>query len=149
MTPEQILDRLLTLDPALGLERYYGERAVFYNPGRAAPLGVIFASVKDRDGPNDRAAQLSRPGVFRLAFGMPPATFARLFGAVPARPQKGRVVALSGHDLTRLDELTPHPVYAWMSWVQVLSPSRARFDALRPLLLESLELVRGRWKSRA
>ena len=127
-------------------EPYYGERAVFYNPGGAAPLGSIFASVKDRDGPNDRAARLSRPGVYRLAFGLPPATFARLFGEVPARPPKGEVVTLSGHDLTQLDELTPHPVYAWMSWVQILAPSAARFAALRPLLDESIDLARAKWR---
>jgi hypothetical protein len=60
----------LALDPALTLQRYYGERAVFYNPGRAALLGVIVASVKDHDGPNDRRANLSRPDVYRLAFGL-------------------------------------------------------------------------------
>jgi hypothetical protein len=148
MTPERILDDVLALDPALRRERYYGERAVFYNPGGAAPLGVILASVKDRDGPNDRAAELSRPGVFRFAFGMAPATFADRFGGVPARPPKGEAVALPGHDLTRLGELMPHPVYAWMSWVQILCPSPAQFEALRPLLLESLELAKARWRRR-
>ena len=147
--PEELLRELLGLDPDLGLEAYYGERAVFYNPGRAAPLGVIFASVKDRDGPNDAAARLSRPGVYRLAFGLPPATFARRFGSVPARPPKGAAVALPGHDLTRLGALTPHPVYAWMSWVQVLSPDAACLASLRPLLAESLALVRERWERRS
>jgi hypothetical protein len=146
--PEEILRELLTLDPALGRERYYGEQAIFYNPDAAAPLGVIFASIKDRDGPNDRAAALSRPGVYRLAFGLNRPTFARRFGAVPARPAKGAVVALPGYDLTRLDELTPHPVYAWMSWVQILSPTAARFASLEPLLADSLELTRERWARR-
>jgi hypothetical protein len=61
MAPETILRDLLALDPGLQRERYYGEQAVFYNPGRMAPLGVIFASIKDHDGPNDRRANLSRP----------------------------------------------------------------------------------------
>jgi Family of unknown function (DUF6194) len=147
--PEQILRELLTLDPALRRERYYGERAIFYNPDRAAPLAVIFASIKDRDGPNDRAAALSRPGVYRLAFGLTRPTFARLFGSVPARPARGEVVALPSYDLTRLDELTPHPVYAWMSWVQILSPTAPRFALLQPLLAESLQLARERWSRRS
>jgi hypothetical protein len=46
--PEQILRDLLALDPTLRRERYYGERAIFYNPGGVAPLGVIFAAIKDR-----------------------------------------------------------------------------------------------------
>jgi hypothetical protein len=146
--PEEILRELLALDPALRRERYYGERAIFYNPDGAAPLGVIFASIKDRDGPHDSAAALSRAGVYRLAFGLTRATFARLFGAVPARPAKGAVVALPGYDLTRLDELMPHPVYAWMSWVQILSPTAPRFASLAPLLAESLELARERWSRR-
>jgi hypothetical protein len=146
--PEQILRELLALDPALRRERYYGERAIFYNPGGEAPLGVIFASIKDHDGPNDRAAALSRADVYRLAFGLTGATFARLFGAVPARPPKGAVVALPGHDLTRVDELMPHPVYAWMSWVQILSPTAPRFASLQPLLAESLDLARERWSRR-
>jgi hypothetical protein len=86
--PEEILRELLALDPALRRERYYDERAIFYNPDGAAPLGVIFASIKDREGPNDSAAALARAGVSRLAFGLTRATLARLFGAVPARPAK-------------------------------------------------------------
>ena len=41
--------------------------------------------------------------------------------AVPARPRKGAVVAGPGYDLARLDALMPHPVYAWISWVQLVS----------------------------
>jgi hypothetical protein len=146
--PEEILSGLLGLDPDLTRETYYGERAIFYNPGRAAPLGVIVAAIKDRDGPNDKSAALSRPGVYRFAFGLPTATFVERFGEPPARPPKGGVIALPGYDPTRLDELMPHPVYGWMSWVQILSPTEARFESLRPLLDESLELGRARWKRR-
>jgi hypothetical protein len=41
IAPEEILRRLLTLDPGLRLERYYGERAIFYNPGGVASLGGV------------------------------------------------------------------------------------------------------------
>ena len=149
LSPGQALDRLLAFDGGLRLEAYYGERSVFYNPGGAAPLGVILASVKERDGPNDAAARLSRPGVWRLAFGMPAEAFAERFGQMPARPPKGRAVALPGWDLTRLDQLTPHPVYAWMGWVQILSPSRASFERLQPLLAQSLDRARERWHYRS
>jgi Family of unknown function (DUF6194) len=146
--PEDLLSELVALDPAMTLQRYYGERAVFYNPGRAAPLGIIVASVKDHDGPNDRRAHLSRPDVYRLAFGLSRATFAGLFGDVPARPPKGGVVALADHDLTALDELMPHPVYAWMGWVQILNPTAESLDSLRGLLTSSLELARDKWRRR-
>jgi hypothetical protein len=148
LSPGETLDRLLAFDGELRLEAYYGERSVFYNPGGVAPLGVIFASVKERDGPNDAAARLSGAGVWRLAFALPAEAFAARFGAVPARPPKGRAVALPGWDLARLDELAPHPVYAWMGWVQILSPSHASFERLQPLLAQSLDLARARWHDR-
>ena len=146
--PGEILSDLLGLDPDLALERYWGERSVFYNPGRAAPLGVIFASVKDHDGANDSSAELSRDGVYRFAFGVSRATFAERFGEIPARPPKGGVVDLPDYDPTRLGELMPHPVYAWMCWLQILAPTAGELDALRPLIAESLELARERWRRR-
>ena len=146
--PEAILRVLLGLDPGLRRRAYYGERSVFFNPGDARPLGMIFASVKDRDGPNDATSELSRPGVFRLAFCLGGAEYADRFGAVPPRPAKGGVVDLGGYDPARLHELTPHPVYAWMRWVQVLSPTPDGFRALLPLLEVSLAAVKDRWRRR-
>ena len=143
--PEDALRQVQALDPHLRREAYYGERSVFYNPGGVAPLGVIVASVKERHGPNDSAARLSRPGVYCFAFGMPRDAFVERFGGPPRRPPKGAAVELPGFDVTRLDELVPHPVYAWMCWVQVLSPRKATFDGLGPLLAASLDLARARW----
>jgi hypothetical protein len=74
LEPAQILGDVLRFDPALRCEPYYGERALFYNPGGRAPLGTIFCSIKDRDGPNDKASRLSRPGVYRFAFAISEAT---------------------------------------------------------------------------
>ncbi len=148
LEPEEILTGLLGLYPGLRRERYYGERALFYNPDGSAPLGTIFCAIKDRDGPNDKASGLSRPGIFRFAFEMSDATFKRHFGRPPRRPPKGELLELRGHDVTRLDVLAPHPVYAWMRWVQILAPTAGRLEALRPLLAESIELVREKWQRR-
>jgi hypothetical protein len=146
--PEEILSDLLGLDPGLRLEPYWGERSIFYNPEREAPLGVIVASVKDHDGENDRSAGLDRPGVYRFAFQMESDAYDERFGATPPRPPKGGVVALPGYDPTRIGELMPHPVYAWMRWVQILSPTAAEFEPLRPLLGESLEVAKLKWGRR-
>ena len=146
MSPGEALDRLLAFDGELRLEAYYGERSVFYNPGGSAPLGAIVASIKDRDGPNDKAAKLSRPGVYRFAFQLGEDDYVRRFGPVPPRPSKGRAVDLAGLDLTCLGELAAHPVYAWMRWVQILSPTREQYEALKPLLLDSLESVKAKWR---
>lgn len=147
--PATILRDLLALDPDLRQEAYWGERSIFYNPGGAAPLGVIFASLKDHDGENDSSSELSREGVYRFAFGMGRESYAQRFGERPGRPPKGGVVDLPGYDPTRLGELMPHPVYAWIGWVQILAPTAAQISSLGPLLDESLELVRAKWRRRS
>ena len=146
--PEEILADLLALDAGLKRQAYYGERSVFYNPGASAPLGAIVASIKDRDGPNDKAANLSRPGVYRFAFQLTEDDYVRRFGPVPPRPSKGRAVDLAGLDLTCLGALAPHAVYAWMRWVQILSPTREQYEELKPLVLDSLEIIKTKWRKR-
>ena len=146
--PDEIIRELLGLEPALTVERYWGERSIFYNPGRQAPLGAIWASIKDHDGENDHSAALSRDGVYRFAFQLSRPEYERRFGAVPRRPPKGGVVEIPDYGPTRLNALMPHPVYAWMTWVQVLAPTRARFESLQPLLAQSLDVVRKKWERR-
>ncbi len=146
--PEEILRDLLGLDPGLRRKRYWGEQSLFYNPGGVAPLGAIFASIKDHDGANDRSANLSRSGVYRFAFCLAPATYGDMFGDPPKRPPKGGVVALPDYKPTRLSEVMPHPVYAWMRWVQILAPTRDAFESLRPHLDDSFELVKAKWNRR-
>ena len=147
MTPDSILERLQALDENLVPTAYYSERSLFYNPGSSAPLGVIFASLKDHDGPNDKSSNLTRPGVYRFAFQMPATRYADHFGAPPPRPPKGGVVEYP-FDPSELDRVLPHPIYAWMRWVQVLCPSRSTFDSLQPALDESLDSVRAKWRRR-
>ncbi len=71
--------------------------------------------------------------------------FRELFGPRPPRPAKGGVVA-TVHD-TKVDTLIPHPVYAWMGWVQVLSPSPRIFAGLRPLFAEAYDAVVAKYPS--
>jgi hypothetical protein len=84
----------------------------------------------------------------RLAFCLTPDRFAERFGQRPRRLPKGGFVDLTGYDLTRLGELLPHPVAAWMRWAQILSPSRPPYESLKPLLAESLEVVKAKWTQR-
>ncbi|HEX5608877.1 MAG TPA: DUF6194 family protein [Solirubrobacterales bacterium] len=144
---EEVLKRLQALDHDLTLRPYYSEEAILYNPGEAAPFGVIFATVKDHDGPNDKASDLSRAGVYRLAFQLSRAEYEDRFGPLPARPPKGGTIA-TDLDLQALDLLTPHPVYGWMRWAQVLSPRAATLRALEPLFEEALVVVRQKWSRR-
>ncbi len=136
MTAEETIAALVDRFEGLTPKASWGETSLFYNPGLALPNGVYFCTVKDHDGANDSASRLDRPGVFRLALGLPVARYEALFGPRPQRPSKGGTVT-TGHDFTTLDVLVPHPVYAWMGWAQILNPTRASFDQLQPMFDEA------------
>jgi hypothetical protein len=144
--PAIIDDLCATLDGVVP-KASWGETALFYNPGRTLPNGVYFCTFKERDGDNDRASMLTREGVFRVSIGVSPATYVARFGPRPARPAKGGVVN-TGHDFAALDVLTPHPVYAWMGWVQILSPTASRYAALRPRNEEAHRLAVAKFGGR-
>ncbi len=145
VTAEEIIAAINDRFEGLMPKSSWGETSLFYNPGRALPNGVYFCTVKDHDGANDTSSKLDRPGVFRLALGLPAARYEALFGPRPRRPAKGETVA-TGHDFTALDVLMPHPVYAWMGWVQILKPSRASFEQLQPMLDEAHRAVVGKFE---
>ena len=117
----------------------WGETAFFVNPDGRLPSGSYFATIKEKDGDNDKASNLDRPGVFRLNFGPGRKAFESLFGVPPARPAKGGIIS-GMWDFTAADQLMPHPVYGWMSWMCILNPTRASFDTVEPLL----KLAHGR-----
>lgn len=133
MTPDEVTGALVAAYPGLVPKETWGETSLFYNPGRALASGAYFATIKGHDGENDRASALDRDGVFRFSFGLAPATYKTLFGPRPPRPAKGQAVS-TGHDFTALDKLSPHPVYAWMGWVQILCPTEQSWAELKPLL---------------
>lgn len=141
LTAEALIQRITREFQDLVPKATWGETSLFYNPGNALKNGVYFATIKEHDGENDKASQLDREGVFRLSFGVPPATYEQLFGPRPPRPDKGGVVP-TGHDFTALNELMPHPVYAWMGWVQVLTPTARTMRGLTPLLTEAYDKAR-------
>jgi hypothetical protein len=115
----------------------WGDTFFIYDPHRDldAKHRLPFATIVTKDyGDFDRASNLNRPGVFRLNIGVGKETFRSLFGDT------------TDHDFTALDRLMPHPVYGPQSWVCVLNPSAATFDAtVRPLLAEAYDLVVGRY----
>jgi hypothetical protein len=82
-----------------------------------------------------------------LNIGISKLTYRSLFGQQPSRPHAGGVVD-SGHDFTAIDQLIPHPVYGWMSWVSVLNPSAATFEAVKPLLWGAYRLAVDKFAKR-
>ena len=147
MTADDIISSVLERFSGATEIASWGERSVFHNPGGALPRGTYFLTIKERDGPNDRASQLDRKGVFRVNFSVDKPSYERLFGPKPARPPKGGVVD-TGHDFTLLDQLSPHPTYAWMGWLSVLNPSIKTFEELQPLIEESRQRAVAKFKQR-
>ena len=131
----------------VSLANTWGETALFYNPGKRLPRGIYFATLKDHDGANDKASALHRPGVFRLSLGLPRGDYVSRFGPMPLRPGKGGVV-LGPWDFTALDQLSPHPIYAWMGWVAVLNPSHSTLAALSPLFDAAFDKARHGFRKR-
>lgn len=147
MLPETIVAEVCHSLAGVILKKAWGETALFYNPEHTLPHGVYFCTLKQSDGENDRASRLDREGVYRLSFGLPMNAYSTLFGQKPPRPAKGSAVN-TGHDFSQVDVLMPHPVYAWMGWVQILSPSASSLEALRPLIVEAHQAARERFEKR-
>ena len=125
----------------------WGDTFFSYDPDRdlEPKYRLPFATIVTKDyGDFDRASNLNRPGVFRLNIGVSKDTYHSLFGPQPP-PLGASGVVDTGHDFTDLDHIMPHPVYAPQSWVCVLNPSEATFQAVRPLLAEAYELVVRRY----
>nr|QGT51488.1 hypothetical protein Unknown280_1800 [uncultured Spirochaetaceae bacterium] len=147
MTPEVVLKYCLdTFDDVIEVNSW-GERGIFYNPGNVLKRGVYVLTVKKKDGENDRASCLDREGMWRLNIGVRNSTFLSLFGELPAHPKKGGVVDMP-FDFSAADIVMPHPVYAWMGWICVLNPSAETFERIKPLIQESYEYAKEKFRKR-
>jgi hypothetical protein len=136
VTPEEISQCICDKPRGVVPKASWGETSLFYSPGRVLPNGIYSCTIKQNNGENDKASNLDREGVFRVAIGLKSKTYVRLFGQKPACPSKGGIVA-TGHDFTKLNALMPHPIYAWMFWAQIFSPSRDKFANVFPLIEEA------------
>lgn len=124
-----------------------GEKGIFYNPGKKLKRGVYVLTIKEKDGENDRASNLSREEIYRVNLGVRKNTFTALFGKTPKRPLKGGIVEMD-YDFTEIDRLLPHPVYAWMSWICILNPSEKSFEKIKPLIFEAYECAKEKYLKR-
>lgn len=145
MNPEQILDYCLNALSGTVLVESWGERGIFYNPGKVLKRGVYVLTIKEKDGGNDKGSNLDRKGIYRVNIGVRKSTFKELFGSVPTRPAAGHTVNMD-YNFTVLDKLLPHPVYAWMGWISVLNPSKQTFEQLRPVIQEAYEFSTEKFK---
>lgn len=144
---EDIISFCLSEFDGLVVDKNWGERGVFYNPDKRLPKGVYVLTFKEKDGANDKASNVNREGVYRLNLGVSKNTFTEMFGVIPKRPLAGEIVS-TGHDFTALDQITPHPVYGWMSWIAVLNPSYDTFVKLKPLIAEGVSLAEIKYQKK-
>lgn len=144
---QDITEYMLKTYPGVKVSRNWGEKGLFYNPNNALPKGIYVLTFKEKDGPHDKASSLDRTNHYRLNLGISKESFRSMFGAVPARPAAGEVVA-SGHDFKQIDTIMPHPVYGWMAWIAVINPSAATFAKLQPLIDESVTMAKLKFAKR-
>jgi len=111
----------------------YRERSFFYNPDGSLQKGIYMATIKESDGPNDKASNLGRLGIYRLSIGIGKKEYKNLFGIIPKRPSKGNIINLD-FDFKSLGIFMPHPIYAWMGWIGIKNPTKSNMDLLKHLL---------------
>ena len=147
MTLEEVQRWLLARYSGLVAHQTWGETSLFYNPTGNEARGTYTFTLKEKDGPNDKASNLSRPGVFRLNFSLTKPTFTRIFGPPTQRPRAGGIID-GNYDFEALNTLVPHPVYGWSAWVAILNPDGKQLEELQPLLDESYTSAQQRFKKR-
>lgn len=147
MLPKDIQKYILTNFKGVIPKSTWGETSFFYNPSKLLPNGVYFCTIKEKDGENDKASNLSRENVFRFSFGISKQSFENFFNIKFKRPPKGKIIE-SKFDFNKLDFITPHPIYGWMSWICILNPSKDSFDDIKTFLDESYNLAKDKFDKR-
>ena len=136
MQPNEIVENIVGTFEGVIPKSSWGETSLFYNPGKVLPNGVYFCTIKEKNGDNDKSSNLDRDGVFRLSIGISKESYESKFGIRPKRPSKGSIID-ADHNFSELNILMPHPIYGWMSWVQVLNPKKETYNMIFPLLTEA------------
>jgi hypothetical protein len=147
MEDKQILEYCRIHLPGTVLVQSWGEKGIFYNPNQVLKRGIYVLTIKEKDGDHDKGSNLNREGIFRVNIGLRRATFMKMFGILPKRPNAGEIVDMP-YDFTTLDMILPHPVYAWMGWVSILNPSEQTFEQMKLLIQESYEVAIEKFRKR-
>ena len=133
MQPKEIIEIIEGRFEGVVPKFSWGETSLFYNPENKLPNGVYFCTIKESDGDNDKSSNLDRSGIYRLSIGIGKDVYEQLFGARPKRPGKGGIID-TGYDFAENNVLMPHPIYGWMSWVQIINPTESKFNEILELI---------------
>ena len=136
----------LTAGPENGApEVAWGDSFFYYDPDDSIPADrrMPFATIVVKDYPGfDTASNLDRPGVFRLNLALGRARFAELFGFTPAEFAAHQ----DAFDVTALDRVIPHPVYATQGWASVLVPDSQTKDQVAELIAHAHHRAKDRYR---
>ncbi len=147
MTKDQIIEEVQNNFNGLVKNTNWGEVGLFYNPVNKLSKGIYLLTFKEKDGANDKSSNTDRNGVFRLNLGISKETFFELFGERPKRPKAGQIIDMP-YDFAVLNEIMPHPIYGWMSWICVLNPTKETFKKLFPLIEEGYNLALKKYEKK-
>ncbi|KUP04524.1 hypothetical protein Q73_15475 [Bacillus coahuilensis m2-6] len=147
MKPKDIIQYVLQSYEGTVRHPNWGELGIFYNPEDKLTKGVYILTIKLKDGPNDQASNLNSDGVYRLNVAIEKDTFVKKFGSIPKRPLAGQTIEMDVN-FAATDEIIPHPVYGWMSWISVINPSEQTFEQLKALIDEGYHLAVTKYKKK-
>lgn len=85
MSIEEIFSYATSKYSGVTINKNWGERGLFYNPEFKLTKGIYILTVKEKDGPNDKASNVDRDGIYRLNLGISKTTFISLFQKIPKR----------------------------------------------------------------
>lgn len=128
-------------------KKAYGETTFFYNPDNYLKNGVYFCTIKESDGPNDKSSKLDREGTYRISTGITKEKYLQLFKEIPKRPLKGKIIE-GDFDFSEENVILPHPIYGWMSWISVLTPTDETFEEYLSLIDVSYEKAKENYAKR-
>lgn len=147
MSPDEILKYCLDNLEGTVLINSWGEKGIYYNPDNILKRGIYILTIKEKDGDNDKSSNLNRENIYRVNLGIRKNTFIEMFDLIPKRPAKGKIVEMN-YDFSKINQIIPHPIYAWMGWVCTLNPSEKTFKLLKPLIQESYEYAKEKYDKR-
>ncbi|WP_324650158.1 DUF6194 family protein [Georgenia sp. H159] len=146
MSMNEILDAVrefagvLELAPTAGSNApslAWGDHFFYYAPDGELPSGQPYATVVTKNYPDDDSSDLDGPDRWR----------------VNVHVGRGRLTALLGYgpreippgvDYAEADVLLPHPVYASLGWLAVVTPGNATLPTVLDLLREAHDDARRR-----
>jgi hypothetical protein len=106
----------------------YGEISYFIN-NTNKKRGTYFLTIKEYDGPNDKKSNLDRKNIYRISFKITDSFYIELFDKLHKKNQK-----IKNYDFTKTNTITPHPVYFYMKWIQILNPKYNNMDIIKNCL---------------